>query len=134
MKPGNTQLGMRENPASLGQHGSRLAVQSVAASSARPPAEEQESSQAPPATSRHELPVRFPSNAARTAATGGEQKHDDHLLTVREVASMLQVPVSWVYERTRRRGPEQLPHIKLGKYLRFEESIIREFIEEQRRA
>jgi excisionase family DNA binding protein len=78
--------------------------------------------------------VRFPSNAARTAATGGEQKHDDHLLTVREVASMLQVPVSWVYERTRRRGPEQLPHIKLGKYLRFEESIIREFIEEQRRA
>ena len=43
----------------------------------------------------------------------------DGLLTVQEVAKILRVPVSWVYERTRRRGNEQLPHIKLGKYLRF---------------
>jgi excisionase family DNA binding protein len=43
----------------------------------------------------------------------------DGLLTVQEVAEILRVPVSWVYERTRRRGNEQLPHIKLGKYLRF---------------
>jgi len=41
------------------------------------------------------------------------------LLTVHEVAELLKVPVSWVYERTRRRGAERLPHIKLGKYLRF---------------
>jgi len=31
----------------------------------------------------------------------------------------MKVPASWVYERTRRRGSEQLPHYKLGKYLRF---------------
>ena len=43
----------------------------------------------------------------------------DGLLTVHEVAALLRVPVSWVYERTRRRGAERLPHIKLGKYLRF---------------
>ena len=41
------------------------------------------------------------------------------LLTVHEVAELLRVPVSWVYERTRRRGIERLPHIKIGKYLRF---------------
>lgn len=43
----------------------------------------------------------------------------DTLLTVHEVAEFLKVPPSWVYERTRRRGAERLPHIKLGKYLRF---------------
>ena len=41
------------------------------------------------------------------------------LLTVHEVAEFLKVPVSWVYERTRRRGAERLPHLKIGKYLRF---------------
>ena len=41
------------------------------------------------------------------------------LLTVHEVAEFLRVPVSWVYERTRRRGIERLPHMKIGKYLRF---------------
>ena len=41
------------------------------------------------------------------------------LLTVHEVAELLRVPVSWVYERTRRRGIERLPHLKIGKYLRF---------------
>ena len=41
------------------------------------------------------------------------------LLTVPEIASALKVPVSWIYDRVRRSGPEQIPHIKLGKYLRF---------------
>lgn len=51
------------------------------------------------------------------------------LLTVEDVAELLQVPKSWVYERTRRRGLEQLPHLKVGKYLRFEECTVREFLE-----
>ena len=41
------------------------------------------------------------------------------LLTVAEIAAALKVPVGWVYERTRRRGPDQMPHLKVGKYLRF---------------
>jgi excisionase family DNA binding protein len=41
------------------------------------------------------------------------------LLTVPEIASALKVPVSWIYDRVRRSGAEQIPHIKLGKYLRF---------------
>ncbi len=54
------------------------------------------------------------------------------LLTVEEVAEMLRVPKSWVYGRTRKRGVERLPHLKLGKYLRFEEVAVREFLERQK--
>jgi excisionase family DNA binding protein len=44
----------------------------------------------------------------------------DELLTVADVAKILNVPVSWVYDRTRRRGLDRLPHLKLGKYVRFQ--------------
>ena len=53
----------------------------------------------------------------------------EELLTVSEVAAALKVPVSWVYERTRRSGTEQIPHFKLGKYLRFRWSTVREWLE-----
>jgi excisionase family DNA binding protein len=46
------------------------------------------------------------------------------LLTVAEVASTMKVPTSWIYERTRRRGSEQIPHYKLGKYLRFDSAEV----------
>jgi hypothetical protein len=32
---------------------------------------------------------------------------------------LLQVPVSWVYEQTRRRCPGRIPGFRLGKYWRF---------------
>jgi excisionase family DNA binding protein len=54
------------------------------------------------------------------------------LLTAQDVADLLKVPVSWVYEHTRSRGASRLPYIKLGKYLRFEERAIREFLERLR--
>jgi excisionase family DNA binding protein len=53
---------------------------------------------------------------------------DSQLLTIDELAQMLKVPKSWVYERTRRRGATQIPHIKLGKYVRFEEHAVREYL------
>ena len=55
------------------------------------------------------------------------------LLTVHEVAEFLKVPVSWVYERTRRRGSEQLPHLKIGKYLRFRLHEVESYLEALRR-
>ena len=58
----------------------------------------------------------------------------NELLTVKEVAAILRVPVSWVYERTRRRGSEQLPYIKMGKYLRFRLPEIEQYLEQLRRA
>ena len=52
----------------------------------------------------------------------------DSLLTVQEVAEMCKVPVSWVYERTRRRGAERIPCLKLGKYLRFDVTEVRDWL------
>ena len=40
------------------------------------------------------------------------------LLTIEEAAGLLHVKVSWLYERTR---TNEVPHIKLGKYLRFDQ-------------
>ena len=65
-------------------------------------------------------------------AVGSDAPKLERLLAVEEVAELLHVPASWVYERTRRRGKEQLPHLKLGKYLRFEEHAVREFLGRQR--
>lgn len=54
---------------------------------------------------------------------------ENELLTVSEIASALKVPVSWVYERTRRAGAERIPHIKLGKYIRFRWPAVCEWLE-----
>ena len=63
---------------------------------------------------------------------GNSSNGRDRLLTAEQVAEMYQVPKSWVYGRTRKRGVERLPHLKLGKYLRFEEAAVREFLERQK--
>jgi excisionase family DNA binding protein len=60
-----------------------------------------------------------------------EMNHDE-LMTVSEIAAFLKVPISWVYERTRRRGLERLPHMRLGKYLRFSLPEIKNWLAEQR--
>jgi excisionase family DNA binding protein len=46
------------------------------------------------------------------------------LLTVQQVAELLQVPVSWVYGRMRKHSLEQLPAYRLGKYWRFDKEEI----------
>ena len=54
------------------------------------------------------------------------------LLTVADVAALLKVSKSWVYEHTRARGTprsDRLPHIKIGKYLRFDPQLVRTFLE-----
>jgi excisionase family DNA binding protein len=58
----------------------------------------------------------------------------DELLTVDEVAALLKVSRSWVYEHTRARGTprgERLPYIKIGKYVRFEASALRAFLDKK---
>jgi excisionase family DNA binding protein len=58
--------------------------------------------------------------------------HDlDELLTVDDVAALLKVSRSWVYEHTRSRGgtrTERLPFIKIGKYTRFDLRSVHEFL------
>ena len=51
------------------------------------------------------------------------------LLTVAEVADLLNVPKSWVYEHTRPGRRDQLPSVKLGRYRRFRLADVEAFIE-----
>ena len=55
------------------------------------------------------------------------------LLTVEEVAALLNVPRKWVYRRVALKAPEGIPHVKVGKYLRFRETDLRDFVERLRR-
>jgi excisionase family DNA binding protein len=62
-------------------------------------------------------------------AFGDADLHE--LLTVGEIAALLKVSKSWVYEHTRSRGTprsERLPHLKLGKYVRFDAQAVRGFL------
>ena len=50
----------------------------------------------------------------------------DELIAVGELAKRLNVPVSWIYQRTRL-GQEAIPHVKMGKYVRFNLAEVVEF-------
>jgi excisionase family DNA binding protein len=107
MKSRPNQFGVRENTASPRQHDPRLAVEhrfdTISADDVDP-----------------RRGLNGPSHGASDhAATEGERKEENHLLTVGEVAELLQVPLSWVYEQTRRRCPGRIPGFRLGKYWRF---------------
>lgn len=52
------------------------------------------------------------------------------LLTIKESAELLRVKVSWLYERTR---TNEVPHLKLGKYLRFDQDELLEWARRFRR-
>jgi excisionase family DNA binding protein len=54
------------------------------------------------------------------------------LLTVPQVAELLQVPVSWVYGRLRKRSLEKLPGYRLGKYWRFDKEEVLAWLAQQR--
>lgn len=73
--------------------------------------------------------------ATDRSAGGRDREPDlDELLTIDEVAALLKVKKSWVYEHTRSRGAprsECLPHIKLGKYLRFDARAVAAFLEKK---
>ena len=49
------------------------------------------------------------------------------LLTAPEVAQMLGVPRTWVYEQSR---AGRIPTVTLGRYRRYREEAIREWIEQ----
>lgn len=58
----------------------------------------------------------------------------DELLTANDAARLLHVTVSWVYEHTRDDAEDRLPFVKLGKYVRFDRTDLREYIDAKRRA
>jgi excisionase family DNA binding protein len=52
----------------------------------------------------------------------------ERLLTVQELAEKLNVPVSWIYDRTRSGSTDHIPHYKIGKYLRFAEEEVIDYL------
>ncbi|HKW87889.1 MAG TPA: helix-turn-helix domain-containing protein [Candidatus Acidoferrales bacterium] len=53
------------------------------------------------------------------------------LMTVQQVAELLQVPVSWVYGRLRQRSLGKLPAYRLGKYWRFDKEEVLAWLAQQ---
>ena len=53
---------------------------------------------------------------------------NDRLLTAQEVAQLLNVKESWVREATRE---GRLPHLKLGRYRRYDRGVIDAWLREQ---
>jgi predicted DNA-binding transcriptional regulator AlpA len=41
-------------------------------------------------------------------------------LTVKDLAALLNLRESWIYDRTSRNGSDFIPHIKFGRQLRFD--------------
>jgi excisionase family DNA binding protein len=126
MKPREPQFDLRKNPDSPRVHGLRIAV------SAPPHAQQNEFQNAgetrPANAGRPSETFELPLSHAPAGATGGERKDAASLLTVKEVAAMLHVPVSWVYGRMRKRSLERLPAYRLGKYWRFREEDILQWL------
>lgn len=50
------------------------------------------------------------------------------LVTPQELAAILKVPVSWIYQRTRL-GQEAIPHLRVGRYVRFNPQQVIAFLE-----
>ena len=48
------------------------------------------------------------------------------LINVKALAEMLNVPVSWIYQRTMQ-GDKAIPHVKFGKYVRFDSDEVIQF-------
>ena len=72
----------------------------------------------------------------RAGVTDGSTHQDskpEELLTPHEIAEIFKVPVSWVYSRTRNRKGDKLPHIRLGKYIRFYEDDVRRYLDRQKK-
>jgi len=76
--------------------------------------------------------ARFGITLLRLALAPSWPAGPDTLLTVQEVADLLRVPPSWVYEHTRPTCRDPLPTIKLGKYLRFIASDVLAYVESTR--
>jgi predicted DNA-binding transcriptional regulator AlpA len=62
----------------------------------------------------------------------------EDILTPEQLAQRLQVKPSWVYEQTRDRAgirsTDPLPHIKMGRYLRFDWCDVLAWLERHKKA
>jgi excisionase family DNA binding protein len=82
------------------------------------------------AQKKKKLPLAKPSHAQPTPTSHVVTGSAPKILTVTEVADLLQIPKSSVYEKTRvRRGAAPpLPCRRVGKYLRFFDTEVMEWL------
>lgn len=59
---------------------------------------------------------------------------EEKFLNVEQLAERLNVPISWIYSRTRASGPDAMPKIVLGKYRRFKLDDVMAWIESKNQA
>jgi excisionase family DNA binding protein len=57
----------------------------------------------------------------------------NQLLKPQELAALLGVPSSFIYDRTRQNAPDPIPHFKLGKYVMFDFAQVQEWLAERTR-
>jgi len=82
------------------------------------------------ASTRQHAPRLVVSNSQ--SQSNGERTENARLLSVHDVADLLQVPASWVYGHTRDRCPDRIPGFRLGKYWRFDEADVLAWIQRRR--
>jgi predicted DNA-binding transcriptional regulator AlpA len=62
----------------------------------------------------------------------------DIILTPQQIAERLQVNPSWIYEQTRDRAgvrnTDPFPHIKMGRYLRFDWQDVSAWLDRRKKA
>ena len=56
---------------------------------------------------------------------------DQNLKGIKAMAEKLDVPTSWLYSRTR---TNEIPHYKVGKYVKFVESEVMDWLKSQNEA
>jgi predicted DNA-binding transcriptional regulator AlpA len=132
MKLRPTQFGVRENTPSPRQHASRLAVSSSLSEKQRlSVASDKDGNGDHPTRLAFGVPDGFRGETP-DETTREKESDDNHLLTVRDVAELLQVHVSWVYKHAGPQCHNPLPCMKLGKYLRFRSTDIMAFLRSTR--
>jgi excisionase family DNA binding protein len=72
-------------------------------------------------------PPLFARTYTSASAHGNGDTGNQALLTVDEVAEILRVPRSWIYSHQ-----DQLPTVRLGRYVRFKRSEIELFVDQQK--
>lgn len=132
MKPRDLQFDLRKNPDSSRVHGLRFAMSSSVEEQRRGLGSAQ--AEVPPQSEPLIVEsFQLPLADRGSEATEVEKRDSACLLNVEEVASLLHVPVSWVYGRMRKRSLERLPAYRLGKYWRFREDEINAWVKRQSR-
>ncbi len=54
--------------------------------------------------------------------------HNGSLVGIKEMARLLDVPINWLYSRTR---TGEIPHYRLGKYVKFDKSEVANWLRKQ---